>query len=191
MMLRSLLLCTLSVMVVGCGFHLRGVGERQFGLHTLGLTARDAYGATLQLTRKGLEANAVQVTTSAPYTLVLVRETEASRAASYTRGMQSAEVELLRTLGYQIVGRNNQPLLSNSIEVRRIYVTDENNITGADASRSILTDEMTRELVQKLLSRIQMLSPAQLDALQAAADATATAKSAAQAQAASSELGAN
>jgi LPS-assembly lipoprotein len=154
----------------------------QFGLQELGLKARNAYGETVQLTRNGLESNGVRVTDSATYTLSLVREDQSSRTISYTSNAQGAENEITKTLEYAILGKNNQTLLSNQLEVQRSYITDSNNIAGSSESQIQLSSEMTAALVQQLLGRIQMITSEQLDALQAKADADA--KAAAEAAAA-------
>ena len=175
MIKRNLLLIGLSALISACGFQLRGTGDMQFGLNEIGLTARNAYGETTKLTRDGLEDNGVRVTDSAPYTLSLVREDQSSRTVSYTSNAQGAESEITKTLEYAILGKNNQTLMSNKLEVQRSYITDSNNIAGSSESQGQLSGEMTAAIVQQLLGRIQMITPAQLDALQAEADAKAKA----------------
>jgi len=175
MIKRNLLLLGLSTLISACGFQLRGTGDIQFSLDELGLTARNAYGETVQLTRKGLESNGVKISDNAPYTLSLAREKQHSRTVSFTSNAQGAETEITNTLDYVILGKNKQPLLSNQLEVQRTYITDSNNIAGASESRIQLSGEMTAEMVQQLLARIQMITPQQLDALQATADANAKA----------------
>ena len=176
MIKRNLLLLGLSALISACGFQLRGTGDMQFGLNELGLSARNAYGQTVQLTRKGLENNGVHITDSAPYTLMLSREEKTARTISYTSNAQGAETELTKTLRYEILGRNKQSLLSNELQVQRSFVTDSNNIAGASESQAQLDSEMTTAIVQQLLGRIQMITQEQLDALQATADANAKAE---------------
>ncbi|SDU28352.1 LPS-assembly lipoprotein [Pseudomonas pohangensis] len=175
MIKRNLLLIGLSALISACGFQLRGTGDMHFALQELGLTARNAYGETVKLTRKGLESSGVTVTETAPYTLALIREEQTSRTVSYTSSAQGAESEITKTLEYAILGKNNQTLMSNQLEVQRSYITDSNNIAGASESQIQLSGEMTSAMVQQLLGRIQMITPAQLDALQAKADADAKA----------------
>ena len=176
MIKRNLLLLALSALISACGFQLRGTGDMQFGLEEIGLSARNAFGDTVQQTRRGLENSGVRVADSATYTLVLVSEDVTSRTVSFTTGARGAETELTKTLVYEIQGRNGQPLLSNQLQVQRSYVTDGNNIAGAAQSQLQLNSEMTRAAVQQLLGRIQMITLAQLDALQAKADARAKAE---------------
>ena len=176
MIKRNLLLLALSALISACGFQLRGTGDMQFGLEEIGLSARNAFGDTVQQTRRGLENSGVRVADSATYTLVLVSEDVTSRTVSFTTGARGAETELTKTLVYEIQGRNGQPLMGNQLQVQRTFVTDGNNIAGAAESQIQLKNEMTRAAVQQLLGRIQMITPAQLDALQAKADARAKAE---------------
>jgi LPS-assembly lipoprotein len=176
MIKRNLLLLAISTLISACGFQLRGTGDMQFSLSELNLEARNAFGETVQLTRRGLETNGVRITDSAPFTLVLTKEDVASRTVSFTSGARGAETELTKTLAYEIQGQNNQPLLSNELQVQRSFVTDGNNIAGAGESQIQLNREMTQAAVQQLLGRIQMITPVQLEALQAKADARAKAE---------------
>ncbi len=107
----------------------------------------------------------------APYKLVLVREEEKQRTASYTGSVRSAEYELNRTLDYQIRGSKNLLLLEDQASVQKIYLHDGSNLIGSDQEASQLRDEMRAELVQQLVMRLQRLTPAQLDQLQADAEA--------------------
>ena len=176
MIKRNLLLLGLSALISACGFQLRGTGDMQFSLSELNLEARNAFGDTVQLTRRGLESNGVRISDSAPFKLVLAREDVTSRTVSFTSGARGAETELTKTLVYEIQGRNNQPLLSNQLQVQRTFVTDGNNIAGAAESRLQLNREMTKAAAQQLLARIQMITPVQLETLQAKADARAKAE---------------
>ena len=176
MIKRNLLLLGLSTLISACGFQLRGTGDMHFALEELGLTARNAYGETVQLTRKGLESNGVKVSDSAPYTLSLLSEAQTSRTVSFTTNAQGAETEITKTLDYAILGKNQQPLLTNQLEVQRSYITDSNNIAGASESAIQLSGEITADMVQQLLGRLQMITPQQLEALQATADANAKAE---------------
>jgi LPS-assembly lipoprotein len=176
MIKRNLLLLGLSALISACGFQLRGTGDMQFGLSELNLEARNAFGEIVQQTRRGLETNGVRVTDSAPFTLVLTEENQTSRTVSFTSGARGAETELTRTLSYEIRGKNNLPLLNNQLMVQRSFVTDGNNIAGAGESQLQINREMTQAMVQQLLGRMQMITPVQLEALQAKADAKAKAE---------------
>ncbi|HGA2319472.1 TPA: LPS assembly lipoprotein LptE [Pseudomonas putida] len=176
MIKRNLLVMGLAVLLSACGFQLRGTGTNALSVKELDVSARNAYGPTLVQLRQVLERSGVNVHTGAPYRLVLTNEQENSRSASYTGGNRTAEYELTTTLNYSILGLNNLELLSDKVEVRKVYVRDGSNITGSDQEALRSREEMRRDLVQSMVARLQLLSPAQLDELQRKADARAKAE---------------
>ncbi|WP_079226411.1 LPS assembly lipoprotein LptE [Pseudomonas putida] len=176
MIKRNLLVMGLAVLLSACGFQLRGTGTNELSVKEMDVSARNAYGPTLVQLRQVLENSGVNVHAGAPYRLVLTNEQENSRSASYAAGNATAEYELTTTLNYSILGLNNLELLSDKVEVRKIYVRDGSNITGSDQEAQRSREEMRRDLVQSMVTRLQMLTPSQLDELQRKADARAKAE---------------
>ncbi|MOA16295.1 LPS-assembly lipoprotein RlpB [compost metagenome] len=166
----------MTTVLAACGFHLRGVGETNFALKEIDLSARNAYGETVKDLRTVLENSGVNVNSRAPYHLVLAREDLTQRTASYTSAARSAEYELTNTLSYEVRGANDLLLISDQLQVQKVYLHDENNLTGSDQEAAQLRREMRRELVQQMSLRLQMLTPAQLDELQRKAEAKAQAE---------------
>ena len=174
--LSGLLLVMLTTLLAACGFQLRGTGVDDFALRELDLRARNAYGETVKDVRQALTGSGVRVHAGAPYTLVLTRESEQQRTASYTSSARSAEYELTSTLDYEFRGPQNLLLLEDSIEVQKVYVHDSNNLIGSSQEGDQLRQEMRRELLQQLALRIQRITPSQLDRLQQEAEAKARAE---------------
>ncbi|MDG9884814.1 hypothetical protein CSV86_030700 [Pseudomonas putida CSV86] len=179
MIKRNLLVMGLAVMLSACGFHLRGTGTNELAIKELEVSARNAYGETVTQLRDVLKSSGVNVHSGAPYRLVLTNEAETQRAASYAGSGRSVEYELQTQLSYDIQGRNNTVLLSDKLEVQKVYLYDGNNITGSGQESGQIRKEMRRELVQRMILRLQQLTPAQLDELQAKADERAKAEAAA------------
>ncbi|AYC34415.1 hypothetical protein D3880_19480 [Pseudomonas cavernae] len=176
MLKRNLMVVGLAALLSACGFQLRGTGDTQFALTELNVTARNAYGSTVKLVREVLEDNDVKVSAGAPYTLVLAREGETQRAVSYTSNARSAEYELSLALDYELRGVNDLLLSNDKLEVQKVYVQDDNNLVGSGQEAAQLREEMRRDLVQQLAQRLQQVTPAQLDQLQATAAAKAQAE---------------
>lgn len=176
MMKRNLLVLGLTALLSACGFHLRGTGEADFALTELDVTARNAYGQTVKDMRQALQDNGVNVHAGAPYTLVLARDDESQRTASYTSSARSAEYELTQTLQYEIRGSNDLLLLNDKMTVQKYYVHDSNNLIGSDQEAAQLRREMRQEMVQQMIMRLQLITPAQLDQLQQTAEAKAKAE---------------
>lgn len=176
MMKRNLMVIGLAVLLSACGFQLRGTGDVQFALKELDVSARNAYGETVNQVREVLQDNGVRVYPGAPYRLVLSDEQENQRAASFTSSARTAEYELTKTLTYEIRGSKDLLLMSNKLEVQSYYTQDGNNLIGGDQEAAQLRQEMNRELIQQLVQRLQQVSPDQLDQLQQAAEAKAKAE---------------
>ncbi len=176
MIKRNLIVIGLAVLLSACGFQLRGTGDVQFALKELDVSARNAYGETVNQVREVLQDNGVRVYPGAPYRLVLSDEQENQRSASFTSAARTAEYELTKTLTYEIRGSKDLLLMSNKLEVQSYYTQDGNNLIGGDQEAAQLRQEMNRELIQQLVQRLQQVSPDQLDQLQQAAEAKAEAE---------------
>lgn len=179
MIKRNLLVIGLAVLLSACGFQLRGTGTTELALKELDLSARDAYGDTVTQLRQMLVSSGVNVYNGAPYKLILTDQQESQRILSYAGAGRTGEYQLSTVLNYDIRGQGNLPLLSDKIEVQKVFIHDGNNLVGSDQEASDARKEMRRELVQRMMLRLQQFTPAQLDQLQQTAQAKAKAEAAA------------
>ncbi|WP_296258939.1 MULTISPECIES: LPS assembly lipoprotein LptE [unclassified Pseudomonas] len=183
MIKRNLLVMGLAVLLSACGFQLRGTGTNALSIKELDLSARDAYGEVVTQLRQTLTNSDVHVYTGAQYKLFLAREDETQRTASYAGSGRSAEYELTTVLQYEIHGTKDVLLLSDNVQSTKTFVHDGNNLIGSDQEADQIRKEMRGDLVQKMVARLQQLSPDRLDELQAKADAAARAQADAEAAA--------
>jgi LPS-assembly lipoprotein len=183
MIKRNLLVMGLAVMLSACGFQLRGTGTNALAIKELDLSARDAYGEVVTQLRQTLTNSGVHVYTGAQYKLFLAREDETQRTASYVGSGRSAEYELTTVLKYEIHGSKDVLLLDDNVQSTKTFVHDGNNLIGSDQEAEQIRKEMRNDLVQKMVARLQQLTPERLDELQARADAAARAQADAEAAA--------
>jgi len=183
MIKRNLLVIGLAVVLSACGFQLRGTGLTKLPFKEIGVSARDAYGPTVVNLTRVLKQNGVDVHSGAPYHLTLNDEKQEERTASYSGSARSVEFDLTTTLNFTLTGLDKRELLSDSVQVEKSYVHDGNNLAGSEGQEGQVRDESRRELVQNLLVRLQQLTPAKLDELQAKADDRAKAEADAEAAA--------
>ena len=176
MIKRNLLVMGLAVLLSACGFQLRGTGSNELTIKELDLSARNAYGETVTQMRQVLESSGVKVYSGAPYKLYLADEQESQRILSYAGAGRTGEYQLSTVLSYDIRGEKNLSLLSDKLEVQKVFIHDGNNLVGSDQEANDARRETRRELVQRMMLRLQQLTPAQLDQLQATADARAKAE---------------
>lgn len=176
MIKRNLLVMGLAVLLSACGFQLRGTGTSELAIKELDLSARNAYGDTVTMMRQTLQSSGVKVMAGAPYKLVFTNEQDSSRILSYVGGSQTGEYELSTVLNYEIVGNHNLSLISDKLQVQKVVMHDGSNITGSVQETDEARKEIRRDLVQRMMLRLQQLTPAQLDKLQQTADARAKAE---------------
>ena len=170
MIKRNLLVMGLAVLLSACGFQLRGTGTNNLSIKELDVSARDAYSQTVTQLRQVLENSGVHVYTGATYKLFLANEQETQRNLSYASAGRASDIELSTTLNFEIQGRDHLPLMGDKIQVQKIVSHDGNNLVGSDSEVTQVRKEMRRELVQRMVQRLSMLTPEQLETLQQAAD---------------------
>ncbi|MHC8359884.1 LPS-assembly lipoprotein LptE [Pseudomonas sp. LS2P72] len=176
MIKRNLLVIGLAVLLSACGFQLRGTGTNELAIKELDLSARNAYGEIVTQLRQVLESSGVKVYSGAPYKLVLTNEQESQRILSYAGAGRTGEYQVSTVLDYDIRGESNLTLLSDKLEVQKIFIHDGSNLVGSDQEANDARKETRRELVQRMMLRLQQLTPAQLDQLQQTANAKAKAE---------------
>ncbi|MFY0728650.1 LPS assembly lipoprotein LptE [Pseudomonas sp. NFX15] len=179
MIKRNLLVMGLAVLLSACGFQLRGTGTNELAIKELDLSARNAYGETVTQLRQVLEGSGVKVYTGAPYKLVLTDEQESQRILSYAGAGRAGEYQVTTVLNYDIRGRGDLPLISDKLQVEKVFMHDGNNLVGSDQEAATARTETRREMIQRMMLRLQQLTPTQLDQLQQTAEARAKAEAAA------------
>ena len=170
MIKRNLLVMGLAVLLSACGFQLRGTGTNDLTIKELDLSARDAYGDTVTQLRQVLENSGVKVYTGATYKLYLASEKDTQRNLSYASAGRASDIELATELTFEVRGRDSLPLMGDKITVQKIVSHDGNNLVGSDSETLQVRKEIRRELVQRVMLRLQMLTPEKLETLQQAAD---------------------
>jgi len=176
MIKRNLLVMGLAVLLSACGFQLRGTGTNELTIKELDLSARNAYGETVKQLRQVLESSGVKIVAGAPYKLYLSDEQETQRILSYAGAGRTGEYQVSTVLSYDILGERNLLLKSDKLEVQKVFIHDGNNLVGSDQEANDARRETRSELVQRMMLRLQQLTPAQLDALQQTANARAKAE---------------
>ncbi|MNP32876.1 LPS-assembly lipoprotein RlpB [compost metagenome] len=162
-----------------CGFHLRGTGTNELAIKELDLSARNSYGETVKQLRQALDNSGVKVYTGAPYKLVLTDEQESQRILSYAGAGRTGEYQLSNVLSYNILSQGNLSLMADKLEVQKVFIHDGNNLVGSDQEANDARKDMRRELVQRMMLRLQQITPTQLAQLQQTAEAKAKAEAAA------------
>ncbi|SDS59377.1 LPS-assembly lipoprotein [Halopseudomonas litoralis] len=171
---RHLLSCAVlgaSLLLSGCGFHLRGTSVDSVKLEELAVSARNSYGPTYQSVLEALQVNGVDIRSSAPYHLQLLDERKERRAVTYTYRSTPAEYELTSELTFQISDRQSRPLIGpETLSTQRVYVNDKDNLIGTSEEEALLHREMLQDLTRQLMFRLSSISASDLAAREQAID---------------------
>lgn len=165
MRLAHLFTLSLALLLTACGFHLRGTGSYNFQLTELDFRAADILSPLAKTLESRLEAQGVELTPEAEYTLYLEREENTSRIVSFTAGTRSSERMLTSAVNLEIRYQNLPALYKARAEVQRTLDFNQNNVSASDEEKSMLTKEMRNELVTQVLMRLQSIKLQELEEL--------------------------
>lgn len=171
---RHLLSCAMlatSVLLSGCGFHLRGTGVDNVTLDEIRLTAPDRHSPTYRQLVAALQSDGVRITDAADYHLQLLSDRHERVALSYTSRISAAEYEIRQHLTFQISDSEGRPLIGpETLTTQRVYVNDRDNIVGTAEEEALLREEMRRDMTRQMLFRLASLTERDLAAREQALD---------------------
>ena len=147
-------LIALCLFLTNCGYHLRGALALPTQLNNLYLT-----GETTQLRAqfsKSLQLSAGQLNDSPnpnSLTIQINKEDMQRRILSLSSRGRSNEFELVYRLNYSLLDTQQNPLLKNqSLEIRREYFNNQQDILAKDNEETVIRDEMYQQAVQTILN---------------------------------------
>ncbi|MAD44990.1 MAG: hypothetical protein CMI02_00280 [Oceanospirillaceae bacterium] len=157
--MRNLVWILMIPLLAACGWHLRGVMPLPDVYKTLYLQSSANHDINRQLELQ-LEFNGVLLTQTAEDATAVLKVqpvTIERRTLSVASSGQIAEYELNGRLQASIAVSGREGETSIEVKSRRILSNDVNNVVGTNAAEQQQRTEMQRELVRKLLRRLQAL----------------------------------
>jgi LPS-assembly lipoprotein len=160
--LRLLLVATLSLLMVACGFQLRGAAAMPDSIETLyiqGINIRDGLGLRL---KRILNRNDVKVIDEYRDGAALMTFTENKlERRVMSVGVQTAKVaeyELILSVVYNLSdAQQNRLAEQERFEARRDYQFNPQQVLGRDAEEEILIEEMYEQVSQAIVRRLSAL----------------------------------
>lgn len=148
----------LSILLSGCGFHLRGNKPITPALHNLFIDSAEPYsGLTkqLELSLRSLQIQIAKEPTEAPVTLKLspqlFKSTTLSRGASST----FKEYTLSLTTTYQLQDKDGNLLYGPKVlKASRSLLIVENQVLSASNEQAVLKQDMQRDIMYQLLNQL-------------------------------------
>ena len=158
-MRHALVVCSL-ILFTACGWHLRGVTPLppEYRVMYLQSQASNSFNQQLKLQ---LEFNDVVLTASAEDAPAILRIEPVDierRTLSVSSSGQVGEFELNGRLTAHILHIGRDTDVEIELKARRTLTNDVNNVVGTASAETQQRAELERELVNKLLRRLQSLS---------------------------------
>ncbi|NJN45258.1 MAG: hypothetical protein HC808_00740 [Candidatus Competibacteraceae bacterium] len=163
---RGLLLTLALLMLVGCGFQLRGQAqlppEMAVTYINTGRSPSEPPSALGLALRLALETNGVVVTSDpaeAQANLVILREAVRRRTlAAGTRG-EVREYTLTYTVDYMVTLADGSPLLAQeTVALSRDLLYAEADVLGREAGEEIILNDLRTDIARSVLLRLQVVA---------------------------------
>ncbi|MBC3764559.1 LPS assembly lipoprotein LptE [Neptunicella marina] len=154
--LSLLLICSLSLMLTGCGFKLRGSNSLPPQMQQIQLQATSDYDALYQVVKTRLQNHQVTVSTdslaSVP-TIRLVKDELERRLLSLFTSGQVAEYELVYTVNYLLM-LPDQEAQAIQFDIVREYQDDPNAVLAKSRELDLILKEMRTQAADKIIRQL-------------------------------------
>ena len=159
--LSKVVLSFMFVVLVGCGFHLRGTANIPDSLKTIyvqGVDLKRGLGRELKmaLTRNGVDV--VNDYQNGAAVLTILENKIERRVLSVGGDAKVSEYELFGTLKFSITDDQGQALTEpQQVQAIRDYQFDQDQVLGKDEEENVLREQVNQQLVQSILRRLSVL----------------------------------
>lgn len=154
MWFRSAVIAYVSVLLSGCGFHLRGADISQ--LESVQITASRGHQAIRTAFLSLLSDHGVTSSPSADLMVRIDSERSYRRPIATTANIDTAEYEL--RLEVDIVIKSPEKEVEATLVSERVYAVNRGNLSGSYEEQSVLLSEMRAELARLMIRRVEAVA---------------------------------
>jgi LPS-assembly lipoprotein len=159
--LPSLFLSFLFVLLVGCGFHLRGAVDLPDSLQRVYLQGVDIYRGVGRELKLNLVSNGVDVVNEyqeKTAVLTILENKIERRVLSVGGDAKVSEYELFGTLSFGLTDADGETLIErHEVQAIRDYQFNQDQVLGMDEEESVLREQIYQQLAQSILQRLSVL----------------------------------
>jgi LPS-assembly lipoprotein len=153
----AFLLAATALLVVACGFHLRGQATLPF--NTLYVQAAPTSAFALQLKRAVQSGSATKIINrpgEAEAVLQILNELQEKRILSLGDGGRVREFQLRYRVQFRLTDeKNREHIPASEINLRRDYSFNDEQALSKEAEEALLYRDMLNDAVQQLVRRLQ------------------------------------
>ena len=154
----------LTLLVNGCGFHLRGMVDIPPWLNNVSIVVQQqAHRDLASLLKNQLESYNVHVNDNpdlATYWLVIEYDTTQQQISGISSSTTPRQYQLIYTVGFKLQRAKADDVmpLSNIVVTRQVTINGD-RILGSNEEEALLKDEMRRDAVIQIINRLSRSSP--------------------------------
>jgi len=150
------LMLIFTITLSSCGFQPRGVSKVAPAISQLNLVTDALLPRWQNLVAERFTGAGIEQRSSAPLTLEISKIEQQRRVASYNSRAKAAQYNLILSMHYRLSDNRTQALIKDEqLSVQRIYQFDEDSVIGSRQEEGIILEELSRELMRKLLQQLQ------------------------------------
>ena len=153
--MRGPIAAVLVLILVGCGFHLRGQATLPYS--TLFVSGPSGTSLTRSLTRvlKSSGVKVVERQEDAEVSLIILSDTREKSILSLSGAGRAQEYELRERVSFRIVTPKEPDLPASEIVTQRTISFNDAQVLAKESEESLLYRDMENDTVQQLLRRLQ------------------------------------
>ena len=148
-----------SLMVAGCGFHLRGQADLPFERIYVESNGFSLFAAELRrIIQSGESVEVVDTMEQAQVVLQVLGESEKKEILSLSPSGSVNEYQLLYQVRYRVTNNRGKDLVSpGDISLRRDMTYDDTETLGKESEEALLFRSMQVDAVQQMLRRLAVV----------------------------------
>lgn len=169
---KALLIVITTVLIVSCGFQLRGVVSIAPLLSTLKVTTPDNYSQFSRKLVRSLETNNIKVSDKAVYTLKVLKNEQSQKVASFAGNAQAAEYKVRLTSQFQLENGSGLIIVGPlKAQAERVFLHEPNNATASASEERLIVEELNQDIIRQIQLRLAALSNTDIENAEAEAEA--------------------
>ena len=157
----SSVVATLLLMLMGCGFHLRGVADISDDLKTMRIEGVNLQRDIGLFLKRGLVSNGILVVEDNDSESAVLKITEnrfERRVLSVGSNAKVSEFELHAAITFTVFDAQGQVVAAQQqVRAQRDYQFDQDEVLGRESEETLLRDQLNKQLVQSILRRLSFI----------------------------------
>ena len=156
-------LLVFTLLISGCGFHLRGMIDVPPWLNNVSIIVQQAHRDLAPLLQKQLQAYNIHVNpdpTTAHYWLIIESDSAKQNITSVSSSTTPRQYQLIYTVRFKLLQANGEEIIPTAqISTTRQITINSDRILGSNEEEELSKAEMRRDAVIQIINRISRSLP--------------------------------